>query len=52
MALEAEDIREPFTAWLAERWPARSGLRIGEILSPKSGFSAQTLILPVSVARG
>lgn len=47
-----DEIREPFTHWLAERWPQRSRLRVGELQSPKSGFSAQTIILPVDFEEG
>lgn len=51
MTIEPEQVRAPFERWLSQRWPEVRGLRIGEVQSPKSGFSAQTLILPVAGER-
>lgn len=52
MIEEVEEIREPFTQWLTARWPERSALRLRGLESPKSGFSAQTLILPIEFEEG
>ena len=48
MPVTLDEIREPFVRWLGQRWPQRANLTIRESQEPKSGFSAQTIILPVS----
>jgi len=45
--LTVAELREPFGRWLAEKWPDAQDLRVDEIESPKSGFSATTLFVPV-----
>ncbi|MCA9512937.1 MAG: phosphotransferase family protein [Myxococcota bacterium] len=51
MSIDPESVRAPFAKWLSQRWPDVASLRVGAVQSPKSGFSAQTLILPVEGER-
>ena len=44
--------REPFRAWLAERWPDAQDLQLGDFGGAATGYSAQTIIVPVSFRRG
>ena len=46
-----EELQEPFGRWLAALWPDAENLRVGEFESPKSGFSALTLFVPVHFRR-
>lgn len=48
---DVDSYRAPFRDWLAERWPDVANLAVGEIVSPATGYSAQTLILPVTFDR-
>ncbi len=48
---DVDSYRAPFREWLAARWPFAVNLEIGEISSPATGYSAQTLILPVTFER-
>lgn len=48
---EPNSLRKPFARWLETRWPDARNLSVGEIASPATGYSAQTLILPVSFER-
>ena len=43
-----EELRAPFGAWLADRWPHAKNLEVGVFESPKSGFSARTIFVPVA----
>lgn len=54
MTTQSDDaaLREPFRAWLAERWPDARDLELGEFRLPKSGFSARTIFVPVRYVRG
>jgi aminoglycoside phosphotransferase (APT) family kinase protein len=49
--MDPRKLREPFERWLAARWPDAEGLRVAELASPKSGFSALTLVAPVHLRR-
>jgi aminoglycoside phosphotransferase (APT) family kinase protein len=49
--MDVEKLREPFERWLAARWPDVRDLRVAELASPKSGFSALTLVAPVRYRR-
>ena len=49
--MEVAELREPFERWLAARWPDVAELCVGPLESPKSGFSALTLVVPVSFRR-
>ena len=49
--MDPAKLREPFECWLAARWPDAENLRVGELASPKSGFSALTLVAPVRLRR-
>ena len=48
---EDETLRAPFRDWLAARWPDVSGLEVGEFETPKSGYSAKTVFVPLSYER-
>jgi aminoglycoside phosphotransferase (APT) family kinase protein len=50
--MDVAALREPFRRWLAGRWPDVAELRVGELESPSSGFSALTLVVPVRGVRG
>lgn len=54
MTTQSDDaaLREPFRAWLAERWPDARDLELGEFRLPKSGFSARTIFVPVRYSEG
>lgn len=45
-------LREPFARWLVGRWPDAEDLALGDFESPRSGFSARTLFVPVRFRRG
>lgn len=49
--MEVAELREPFERWLAVRRPDLEDLRVGALESPKSGFSALTLVAPVEGVR-
>jgi aminoglycoside phosphotransferase (APT) family kinase protein len=49
--LSDAELREPFARWLARRWPDARKLEIGEFQSPKSGWSARTIFVPVRCER-
>ena len=49
--MDVEKLREPFERWLAARWPDARDLCVEELASPKSGFSALTLVAPVRFHR-
>ena len=49
--MDVEKLREPFERWLAARWPDAQDLRVEPLASPKSGFSALTLVAPVRLRR-
>ena len=49
--MDPAKLREPFERWLAARWPDARDLRVAELASPKSGFSALTLVAPVRLRR-
>ena len=49
--MDPAKLREPFERWLAARWPDARDLRVAELASPKSGFSALTLVAPVRSCR-
>jgi len=49
--MDVAKLREPFERWLAARWPDVGDLRVLELTSPKSGFSALTLVAPVRFDR-
>jgi len=51
MPVDVETLREPFERWLTARWPEVSDLRVAELESPKSGFSALTLVVPITLRR-
>lgn len=48
---ETSEMREPFERWLAERWPDVKDLRVHEFGAPPTGYSAKTLITPISFER-
>jgi len=48
---DTDSIREPFRRWLAARWPDVTDLELGEFGGAATGYSAQTLIVPVSFRR-
>jgi len=50
--MDVEKLREPFERWLAARWSDAEDLRVEALASPKSGFSALTLVAPVRFRRG
>jgi aminoglycoside phosphotransferase (APT) family kinase protein len=61
--MDADDVRAPaladeavrraaFRDWLAARWSEVDGLEVGAFEMPKSGFSAQTVFVPVAGTRG
>ena len=43
--------REPFCQWLAQLWPDVRNLALGEFSGAATGYSAQTLIVPVRGTR-
>lgn len=45
--LSDAELREPFARWLARRWPDAAKLEVGEFRSPKSGWTARTIFVPV-----
>ncbi len=47
----SDTIREPFRRWLASLWSDVTELTIGEFSGAATGYSAQTLIVPVSYTR-
>ena len=47
-----DSIREPFRNWLADLWPDAEDLVLGEFGGAATGYSAQTLIVPVQFRRG
>ncbi len=49
--MDVAKLREPFERWLAARWPEVGDLRVLGLTSPKSGFSALTLVAPVRFDR-
>ncbi len=49
--MDDEDLRRPFEGWLAKRWADVEDLRVGELRSPKSGFSARSFFVPVRFRR-
>jgi aminoglycoside phosphotransferase (APT) family kinase protein len=42
-----DELREPFGRWLSQRWPHATDLVVDTFESPKSGFSARTIFVPV-----
>ena len=48
---ETESIREPFRRWLAAHWADVEALELGEFGGTATGYSAQTLIVPVRYRR-
>jgi len=44
-------LRTPLARWLAARWPEVRELRLGEFGGAATGYSAQTLIVPLSFLR-
>ena len=48
---DTDSIREPFRLWLAALWPDVEDLEIGDFGGAATGYSAQTLIVPVSYKR-
>ena len=50
--LSDAELREPLGRWLAGRWPASRKLEVDEFQSPKSGWSARTIFVPVRGERG
>jgi aminoglycoside phosphotransferase (APT) family kinase protein len=51
MEEEYDELRGPFRRWLAARWADVEDLRVGQPESPKSGFSARTLFVPLKLRR-
>ena len=49
--MDDEELRRPFEGWLAKRWADVEDLRVGELRSPKSGFSARSFFVPVRFRR-
>ena len=49
--MDLAKLREPFERWLAARWADARDLRVAALASPKSGFSALTLVAPVRFRR-
>jgi len=49
--LSDAELREPFARWLAGRWPDAREIELGEFQSPKSGWSARTIFVPVRSER-
>lgn len=47
MTTDDDALRAPFRDWLAGRWPEVTGLELGELRLPRSGFSARTIFVPV-----
>jgi aminoglycoside phosphotransferase (APT) family kinase protein len=45
--LSDTELREVFARWLAQRWPDAKNMEMGEFQSPKSGWSARTIFVPV-----
>jgi hypothetical protein len=52
VAIDLDARRAELEVWLATRLPEWSGLHLGEFDRPTSGFSAETLILPITFERG
>ncbi len=51
MAIDLDARRSELEQWLAARLPDRAGLRLGAFDRPTSGFSAETLVLPITSER-
>jgi len=51
VAAADDALREPFRNWLAKEWPEVADLEVLPIESPKSGFSARTLMVPLRYRR-
>ena len=48
---DTDSIRAPFRRWLSTLWPGSTRLELGEFSGAATGYSAQTLIVPVSFER-
>jgi len=48
---ETEALRAPFQRWLSNHWPDVTDLELGEFGGAATGYSAQTLIVPVAFNR-
>jgi aminoglycoside phosphotransferase (APT) family kinase protein len=48
---DTDEIREPFRRWLTKLWADVTDLTIGDFGGAATGYSAQTLIVPVSYTR-
>ncbi|MBJ18038.1 MAG: phosphotransferase family protein [bacterium] len=46
-----EALRAPFRDWLANRWSDVENLEVGVFETPKSGFSARTIFVPLAYSR-
>lgn len=44
-------LRDRLLPWLGRRWSGARALRLGDFESPKSGFSARTVVVPVAFER-
>jgi aminoglycoside phosphotransferase (APT) family kinase protein len=49
--LSDEELRAPFARWLSARWPWAHKLEVDAFESPKSGWSARTIFVPVRYER-
>ena len=47
--MDVATLREPFERWLSQRLPDAERVEVLELASPKSGFSALTLVAPVRI---
>lgn len=51
MATDWNDLREPLRSWLLPRIEGASNLEVGDLGSHGSGYSAETLVVPLRVTR-
>lgn len=52
MTDDARDLRGPLEAWLDGRLDAAEDVRVGELAAHGTGYSAETIVVPLRVRRG